>query len=93
MNKLEEQIEDAANDFVSDQLHHNSFNAGAQFVIDLDLPVKFAIWLTQHFDQTVSGYFVVFRDVIEGKEHRFNEGVEYEIEQVYEFWIENIYGK
>ena len=89
MNKLEEQIEEKAKLITMS----GTYKRGAQFVIDLELPVKFSIWLTQHFDQTVSGHFVVFKEVIEGEKHRFIEGGEYEIEQVYKFWIDNKYGK
>lgn len=50
MNKLEEQMEEQTDIFYDPTAGEKDyFKAGAQFVIDLELPVKFAKWLHVHW--------------------------------------------
>lgn len=81
MNKLEEQIKKQCDSFYQESRTEDGngplshFEQGAQFVIDLELPVKFAEWVR-----------CTFVDVYNLDEFQ-------NLEQAYEFWIENIYGK
>lgn len=92
MNKLEEQIEEAVIEFYETptvgQNMATNFAHGAQFVIDLDLPVKFAEWQNLRYWKNASGLYV--------KEHFETESdipTMGTLEEIYAFWIENIYGK
>lgn len=78
MNKLEEQIDKKSNDWVTDWMHENAFNAGAQFVIDLELDIKFAEWIHNLDD------LILFES--------FRKDGKIDFKGLRKFWIENIYG-
>lgn len=86
MNKLEEQMEEQTDIFYDPTAGEKDyFKAGAQFVIDLELPVKFAKWLHVHwipFDENGNW------QAITPKGHAIES-----TETLYKFWIENIYGR
>lgn len=86
MNKLEEQIQNACirNNSVNGEIPYRN---GAQFVIDLELPVKFAGWI-----QSDCRYYN--DSVYDGRWFINNVKLPFgDIKELYTFWIENIYGR
>lgn len=79
MNKLEEQIE-AQNE------PKYGFQRGAQFVIDLELPVKFAEWLGGNMWQFNGDAWVCYYNPDILSDHKTTG-------ELYKIWIENIYGR
>jgi hypothetical protein len=86
MNKLEEQIQNAClrNTSVNGEIPYRN---GAQFVIDLELPVKFAEWFQSRYEYHEKGVYVIQYDDDEKPPTRGT------IKELYQFWIDNIYGK
>lgn len=87
MNKLEEQIDNQCALFYMQAPSETSsnFESGAQFVIDLQLPIKFVVWLNTFEAKT-------------REEKEFLKGIRdldinAHAESLYQFWIDNIYWK
>lgn len=102
MNKLEEYVTKAAEvaeltyaryfpDEQSQAIAHDCFKEGAEYVIDLELPVKFADWLEgekkKGLKRSAKGFWYH-----SGPSAAVDQP-DRSTEQIYEFWIENIYGK
>lgn len=82
MNKLEEQMEQTwQKNCKLGPVNPMPYNLGFKACLNLELPVKFAEWM----DRCVTQF---------GLDIYRHEGKSYEsIAQLYQFWIENIYGR
>lgn len=94
MNKLEEQIDNQTALFYmqAPSKTHSNFGAGAKFVIDLELPVKFAEYMAEQIKMGLRFNKKGGTWYFKGPEAAVCKTAETTM-QIYTEWIENIYGK
>lgn len=93
MNELEKQIEEASKvDNRFDDRYKSGFcigfKQGANFILEKNLPVLFADWLSSNYIWFGDGYW----------ERRFNSDKNYpnigkSSSEIYDYWLNNVYGK